>query len=42
MFETFIKKHENYSTDKYSIDDSTKKKIYDKWKFVFDEFGYEN
>ncbi len=42
MFEHFVKKHENYSTDKYSIDDNTKKKIYDKWKFVFDEFGYEN
>ena len=42
MFEQYVKKHENYSTDKYSIDEHTKKKIYNEWKFVFDEFGYEN
>jgi len=42
MFEKYVRKHENYKTDKYSIDDRIKKKIYNKWKFVFDEFGYEN
>ena len=39
-FIKYIKKHENYQPDKYEMDDSIRSKIYDKWKFAFDKFGY--
>jgi len=41
-FERYVKKHENYKPDGYKIDDRIKKKVYNNWKLVFEEFGYEN
>jgi hypothetical protein len=39
-FENFILKHKNYKTNKYTIDDKIKDKIYNEWNFAFKEFGY--
>jgi len=39
-FERYIKKHENYTPDNYTINDRIKKKVYNEWKLTFEEYGY--
>ena len=33
--------HTNFKVSSYKMDDAVKEKIYKKWKFTFEEFGYE-
>ncbi len=40
-FERYVKKHENYTPDNYTIDDRIKKKVYNEWKLTFEEYGYK-
>jgi len=40
-FEKYLKKHEVYERNHYTIDEQTKKKVYQEWKELFKEFGYE-
>jgi hypothetical protein len=39
-FKNYILKHKNYKTNNYLIDNKIKEKIYNEWKFAFEEFGY--
>ncbi|HWR63291.1 MAG TPA: sulfotransferase [Candidatus Thermoplasmatota archaeon] len=39
-FEKYLKKHEVYERNHYSIDEQTKKKVYQAWEVIFKEFGY--
>jgi len=40
-FEKYIFSQKNFKMSKYDIKENTKEKIYNKWKFAFDAFGYE-
>ncbi|HHO57424.1 MAG TPA: sulfotransferase, partial [Thermoplasmatales archaeon] len=37
----YIEKYGNIKTSKYQMDEEIKSKIYKKWAFAFDAFGYE-
>ncbi len=41
IFKKFIKAQSKIRTGKYEVTDEIVNKVYPKWKFVFDEFGYE-
>ncbi len=41
LFKDYIEKHKNYKASSYDISLKTKKKIFDRWGFVFDAFGYD-
>jgi len=40
VFESYVKKHENYEKNHYKIDEKTKEKIYKEWEFAFKIFDY--
>ncbi len=40
-FEKYVKKHEKYECNHHKIDDKIKKKVYQKWRFAFEEFQYK-
>ena len=40
-FRKFVKKYRNYTPDKYTMDEATREKVYEEWKFAFDAFGYD-
>ena len=40
-FRKFVEKYRNYTPDKYTIDEATREKVYEEWKFAFDAFGYD-
>ncbi len=40
-FENYIKKHAVYERNHYTITEQTKKKVYQEWKEIFKEFGYD-
>ena len=39
-FQRYLDKHANYKRNERKIDEATKKKIYEEWKFAFKAFGY--
>ena len=41
VFQLYIKQHENYKKNNYTIDDTVRNKIYRAWKFAFDALGYD-
>ena len=41
FFQRYIKQHENYKKNHYTIDDRIRNKIYEAWKFAFETLGYE-
>ena len=40
-FRKFVEKYRNYTPDKYTMDEATREKVYEEWKFAFDAFGYD-
>ncbi len=40
-FRKYVEKYGHIKTSKYQMDEETKSKIYKKWAFAFDAFGYE-
>jgi hypothetical protein len=37
----YVESQKDFKVSNYKMDDVTKEKIYKKWKFTFEEFGYE-
>ena len=40
LFESYVKKHENYEGNHYKIEEKTKEKIFKEWEFAFKKFDY--
>ncbi len=41
LFESYVKKHENYQRNNHIINEKTKEKIYKEWDFAFKIFNYK-
>ncbi|MDG6217849.1 MAG: sulfotransferase [Candidatus Thermoplasmatota archaeon] len=40
LFENYIKTQRSFQTSTYTMDNEIKQQVYDQWKFVFTEYGY--
>ena len=41
VLKKYVESQKNFKVSNYKMDDTVKEKIYKKWKFTFEEFGYE-